>query len=210
LPEAQQLARAFDTVFGSRSGATGGSVLDSYLYSGGQVVWADFGPVLVAKGTRETATPATAGTLGIFYLRETAGATFAEVRRWPAAIAGSRMGKAPRWAVRSDVASEPVIEANVLGTWQGYACGTTTLTALTAAGPAPLVTFASTYDSTGARGPSGERYRGEIVNVVRDRSFEVRYTGTRTLTARFVRSGPGYDLDATVDESGAPAVIPAC
>lgn len=210
LPAAQQLALAFDAAFGPRARTVGVGVLNGYRYYGGQVVWTDFGPILVTNGAAEAATPATAGTLGIFYLRETANGAFAEVRRWHAAIRGSPLGNPPRWIVRHDVTSKPVIETNAFGTWQGYACGTTTLTALTADGPTPLVTFATAYDSTGARGPSGERYRGEIMNVVRGRSFDVRYAGTQTLISRFVRQGTVYVLDATVDASGAPAKVATC
>lgn len=154
--------------------------------------------------------PVDFGTLGLFYLRETPGPKFEEVRRWPDAVAGGTMGNPPQWKIRTDFADRPVIEATGGGVWQGYGCDTTTLTELTASGPKLLATFASGYSSEGAEGDAGQIYDGTIVNVVRGRSFDVRFTGTRTITEHYVRKGAEYVRVPGKEEEMNESVIPTC
>lgn len=209
LPEQRQVDLAFDAVFGPGDREIRLQEDAVYRYAHGKLIWADFGPVLIAEGSGEPS-PLVNGTLGLFYLREIAGAKFEEVRRWPDAVAGGTMGNPPRWEIRSDIADRPVIEATGGGVWQGYGCDTTTLTELTTEGPKLLATFASGYSSEGAEGDAGQIYDGTIVNVVRGRSFDVRFTGTRTLTEHYVRKGAEYVRVPGKEEEMNESVIPTC
>lgn len=209
LPEQQQVGLAFDAVFGLGERNIRVSEETVYSYAKGKVVWTDFGPVLIVEGSGEPYPPAL-GTLGIFYLREVAGPKFEEVRRWPDAAAGSIMGNPPQWKIRRDIASRPVIESTSGGVWQGYACDSITLTELTPGGPRALVTFASAYDNSGAEGADGQRYDGAIVNVVRNRSFDVRFSGTATIIEHFVRKGARYERVPAADEELNEGLIPTC
>lgn len=207
LAAGQQLELAFDAVFGN--GARQIALTDevSFSYGRGQLVWTEFGPVLIAEGSGDPYPPAL-GTLGIFYLRELPNGRFEETGRWPDAVTGGSMGNPPNWKLREDLADYPVIEASAGGVWQGYACDATSLTQLTPEGPKSLVTFDSYYDSRSASGSNGEFYTGAIGNVVRNRSFDVRFTGSREFTRRFVRDGAGYSIvpgeDGGTDDIGIP------
>lgn len=209
LPEQRQVDLAFDAVFGLGVREIRLQEEAVYRYAKGKVVWADFGPVLIVEGSSEPS-PLAFGTLGLFYLREIAGAKFEEVHRWPDVVAGGTMGNPPQWKIRADIADRPVIEATGGGVWQGYGCDTTTLTELTASGPKLLATFASGYSSEGAEGDAGQIYDGTIVNVVRGRSFDVRFTGTRTITEHYVRKGAEYVRVPGKEEEMNESVIPTC
>ena len=209
LPAERQVDLAFDAVFGKGEREIELSDDASFAYSRGKVIWAEFGPVLIVEGNGDPY-PAALGTLGIFYLRELPGGTFEEVHRWPDAVAGGIMGNPPSWKVRQDIVDHPVIEATAGGVWQGYACDATSLTELTPAGPKSLVVFNSQYDSRSAGVGAGEYYAGAITQVVRNRSFDVRFTGTRQLTRHYVRNGEVYE--SSPSDTGKPGGddIPTC
>lgn len=208
LPIERQVDLAYDAVFGRDGRKIKTSGEDTYTYSKGQVVWPDFGPVLIMEGSGEP-NPVAFGTLGIAYLRETADEKFEEVRLWPDAVQGSMMGNPPQWKVRRDITDGIVIESVHGGVWQGYACDTTTLTELTPDGPRHLAAFTG-YDDTGAKGSSGERYDGAITNVVRNRSFDVQYTGTRPVTEHYIRKGKEFVRVPAPDEEMNESSIPTC
>lgn len=209
LSEKQQVDLAFGAVFGLGEREIRVSEETVYSYAKGRVLWTDFGPVLIVEGSGEPYPPAL-GTLGIFYLREVAGPKFEEVRRWPDAAVGSIMGNPPQWKIRRDITDRPVIESTSGGVWQGYACDSITLTELAPGGPRALVTFDSAYDDSGAEGADGQRYDGAIVNVVRNRSFDVRFSGTATIIEHFVRKGARYERVPAADEELNEGLIPTC
>lgn len=61
--------------------------------------------------------------------------------------------------------------------------------------------------STVAEGDAGQTYNGAIAKVVRNRSFDVRFTGTRTITQHFVRKGAEYArVPASIDEMNNSAI----
>ncbi len=53
-------------------------------------------------------------------------------------------------------------------------------------------------------------FDGTIVNVVRGRSFDVRFTGTRTITEHYVRKGAEYVRVPGKEEEMNESVIPTC
>ena len=209
LSAERQVDLAFDAVFGKGEREIRVPEQAAYTYGKGRVLWADFGPILIVEGSGEPYPPAV-GTLGIFYLRELPGAKFEEVRRWPDAVTGSAMGNPPQWKIRDDVIRGIVIESTGGGVWQGYACSSTTLTELAPNGPRGLVTFDSHYDSTGAVGEGGESYDGSIANVARNRSFDVRYTGTRPITEHYVRKGREFVRVPGANEEMNESPVPTC
>ena len=209
LPEEKQVDLAFDAVFGLGEREMRVAEDAVYTYAKGKLVWASFGPVLIVEGNGETY-PAGLGTLGIFYLREMPGAKFAETGRWPDAVTGSIMGNPPQWKIRHDILDGLVIESTAGGVGQGYACDTKTLIELTSTGPKPLVTFDSYYDSSGATEEGGQTYDGTIVNVVRNRSFDVRFDGSRLITEHFVRKGAHYVRMPAANGEESESAIPTC
>lgn len=209
LPQQRQVDLAFDAVFGLGEREIRVTEDAAYSYAKGVVVWTEFGPVLIVEGSGEPYPPAL-GTLGIFYLRELPGMKFEEARRWPDAVTGSIMGNPPQWRIRNDISDHAVIESTGGGVWQGYACDTKTLTELTQDGPRSLASFDSHYDSSGAIEEGYQSLDGTIVNVVRNRSFDVRFTGTRTITQHFVRKGAGYVRTPHAGNEMDNSAIPTC
>ncbi|MBD3728367.1 MAG: SHOCT domain-containing protein [Sphingomonadales bacterium] len=210
LPATRQVELAYAAVFGR--GARDIAMPDDlvYSYDQGKVVWTDFGPVLLAEGTGNEPYPVALGTLGVFYLREVPGGKFEALRSWPDAIIGSIMANPPQWKVREDITDRPVVESSAGGVWQGYGCDATTLTELTPGGPKSLVTFDSHYDSSGAVEDGFETYDGVIANVVRNRSFDVRFTGTATIVQHFIRKGTGFVRVPAASEEMGESSIPTC
>jgi hypothetical protein len=120
------------------------------------------------------------------------------------------MASPPQWKIRQDITDGTVIESTAGGVWQGYACDSKTLTELTPSGPRSLVTFDSHYDSSGAVEEGYQTFDGTIVNVVRNRSFDVRFAGTRTIAEHFVRKGAGYARVPGDNEEMNEGAIPTC
>ncbi|MGQ7828817.1 hypothetical protein [Altererythrobacter sp. Z27] len=209
LSAERQLELAFAAVFGDGKREIHVGEDEALSFAKGKLVWTEFGPVLIAEGNGDSY-PSAIGTLGIFYLREVPGPAFEEVRRWPDAVPGSIMGNPPRWTVRHDIANGPVVESTSGGVWQGYACHSTTLTELADSGPVSLITFNSGYDSTGAQGESGERYEGTIANAIRNRSFDVGYTGTNSIIEHYVRNGAEFLRVPASNEEMNESLIPTC
>ena len=72
------------------------------------------------------------------------------------------------------------------------------------------MTFDSHYDSSGAAEEGGQSYDGTIVNVVRNRSFDVRFAGSRLITQHFVRKGTHYVSSPAADGEESKSAIPTC
>jgi len=210
LSDEKQVDLAFDAVFGRGARQIRVPEQAVYTYANGKVVWTDFGAILIAEGTGDKPYPVALGALGLFYLREMPGMKFEEVRRWPDAVVGSAMASPPQWKVRQDITDQLVIESTAGGVWQGYACDATTLTELTPVGPLSLVTFDSYFDSSGAVEEGNQTFEGTIINVVRNRSFDVSFKGTRTIIEHFVRKGASYVRVTVAGEQADQSVIPTC
>lgn len=209
LSAQRQVDLAFDAVFGQgeREARTQQGMV--YSYANGRVVWVGTTPFLIVEGTAE-AWPQSYGALGIFLLSEHRDGRLQEMARWPDAVMGSMMGNPPRWRVRDDITDRPVIESTGGGAWQGYACDTTTLTELTPDGPHSIGVIDMSYDSTGALGDQGKTYRGSISNVVRNRSFDVQFTGTQRIMQHFIRRDVQFLRVPEADDEVGESVIPTC
>ena len=119
------------------------------------------------------------------------------------------MGNPPDWTISKDFGEYPVVISKTAGVWQGYRCGSTTLTELRPDGPFDLAQFHSDYSNSGAiRGESEpESVDGEVGNIVAGKSFEVRYYGTRSFVHRYVRKGETFVL---TDDTDPGSVVPTC
>jgi hypothetical protein len=197
LPRGEQLARAFEAAFGRRGEAvltvrTDGTS-ENVRYAPGRLAWPAFGPVLLSEGKVEDAAHVSAGKITIHYLRPAAD-RFEVVRAFPAGVVTGSSGQIARWSVSPRFTDWPVIVAEGGGTWQGYTCSWLTLTELRPDGPARLATVPLSYDDKGAKEDSAEArsIEGRILNIVRNQSFDVVYSGSRRFSEHYVRSGNGY------------------
>lgn len=192
LPYARQLELAEQAVFGAgptkEIGIEDGTVLS---YADSKLIWSDSGAILISAGSNPVIVPNSMGALGVFYLKEVGGKFEVTIRR-PDAIGGGTMGNPPEWKVLDDFGDVPMIVSESGGVWQGYQCGGTEVTALFKSGPTDVAAFASVYDETGAKGGGGEAITGKIANIVKNKSFDVRFTGTQNFTHHYVLQGDSY------------------
>jgi hypothetical protein len=195
----EQLARAFEAAFGSRGEAVltvqADGASEDVRYAPGQLVWAAFGPVLVSEGKVQDPAHVSAGKIAIHYLRPAAD-RFEVARAFPSAIVTGSFGQVARWSLSPRFSTWPVVVAEGGGTWQGYTCSWLTLTELRPGGPAELARVPLAYDDAGAKGDdaAASSIDGKILNVVKDQSFDVVYSGSRAFSEHYVRSGSGYEV----------------
>jgi hypothetical protein len=196
LPAGEQLARAFEAAFGSRGSAVlqpDGRDGEEVRYTPGRLLQAPFGPVLVSEGEVVDAPHVAAGRIAVHYLRP-AGDRFEVAGAFPAAIVAGSSGRVAQWSVSPRFSDWPVIVAEGGGTWQGYTCTILALTELRPGGPVKLVTVPLAYDDKGAQEEEANAISidGKILNVVRNQSFDVVYSGSRAFSEHYVRSGNVY------------------
>jgi hypothetical protein len=160
-----------------------------------RLVDAPFGPVLVSVGYVEMGAHSSPGVVAVYYLRSN-GAGFAVRRAFPTAVENGSHGGLSDWSVSRRFTNLPAIYIEGGGTWQGYTCGVATLTELRPDGPVEIASIPINYDNAGVgreeRASSRERLRrleGEIVNIHRGASFDVRFTGTARFTEHYVYRG---------------------
>ncbi len=191
LPAAEQLTFAFRTVFGGLRTPTvwiEGSIV---AYEPERLLWYGDRAVLITVGTNRTDCHACAGALGVHYLRA-AGNRFELIGSWPAAVEGWGYGAPPQiWSISNRFTRHPAIYAEGHFMGQGIICRSATLTELGPDGPVRSDLIWTGYSNEGAT-DEAERLQdlnGAIADIRRDRSFEVRFTGTDRFTERYVRRG---------------------
>lgn len=196
LPPEEQLARAFEAAFGSRGEAVlpvpADGADEDVRFAPGRLVWLPFGPVLVSEGKVQDPAHASAGRIAIHYLRP-AGDRFEVVRAFPGAVTTGSNGEVARWALNPRFSNWPVIAAEGGGTWQGYTCSSLTLTELRPEGPVKVAEVPLVYDDSGAKADgTGRAIEGKILNIVKNQSFDVVYSGARAFSEHYVRGPGGY------------------
>lgn len=196
LPPEEQLGRAFEAAFGSRGEAVlavpGDGSDEDVRFAPGRLIWPAFGPVLVSEGKVQDPAHAGAGRIAVHYLKP-AGDRFEIVRAFPAAVATGSNGQVASWSLNSRFSNWPVIAAQGGGTGQGYTCSWLTLTELRPDGPAKVATIPLVYDDTGAKEDgTGRSIEGKVLNINRNQSFDVVYSGSRAFSEHYVRGPGGY------------------
>lgn len=197
LPSEEQLARAFEAAFGSRGEAVIAVQADgsseAVRYAPGRLIWPAFGPVLLSEGKVQDPAHVSAGRIGVHYLRPAAD-RFELVRAFPAAVTTGSFGQVAQWSVSPRFSTWPVVVAEGGGTWQGYTCSWLTLTELGPGGPAELARVPLAYDDKGTKEDEAGAMsiQGKILNIVKDQSFDVVYSGSRAFSEHYVRSGGGF------------------
>jgi len=157
-----------------------------------RIVDASFGPVLLTKRQIKDGCHACVGAIGIYYLKET-GRGFVVKRRWPTAIEGWGWGLAPNWSLTDRFTENPAIYSGGGYTGQGLTCMSATITELAPGGPVESVVVRTGLSNVGMLTPDSTEKRvelgGRIAAVQKDRSFEVRVTGTDRFTEHYVKRG---------------------
>lgn len=161
-----------------------------------RVVDLPFGPALITSTEIVEGCHACTGALGIYYLK-IEGDKVGVVGKWPEAVKGWGWGAPPTdWSISDKFASYPVIVAEGSYMGQGISCGGATLTELRPEGPVESEIIRTSFSNEGAVGDDGTAYgepprslEGKFADIVREKSFEIRVTGTEGFTERYVRRG---------------------
>lgn len=164
-------------------------------YEPGSLVEAPFGPVLVSEGRVPDGSHADSGHVAIHYLAPQ-GRGYRVVQAYPDTVQAGSFGQMSELAVSRRFGALPVVYAQGGGTWQGFTCDWTSLVELRPSGPVGIVSFMDAFDDSGAAvDRAASTSQGKIVDIVPDRSFAVRFTGTRAFTAIYRRQGDRYVLE---------------
>ncbi|WP_294292428.1 hypothetical protein [uncultured Sphingomonas sp.] len=187
---ADQLAAAVAIAF-PKDKVVQSEVGERYVFDTHRLIDTPFGPVLASEGRVPDAAHVTSGRIDLAYLKRQ-GRGFAIARDYPAVIEVGSFGQMTRWDVRNDLADVPVIAAYGGFTGQGITCGNTVLTELRPSGPVEAAIVPTVYDNGGmAEGKDMQSLEGTIVNPSR-KGFDVRYTGTRSVTVHYARQGDHF------------------
>lgn len=163
-----------------------------YVFDGDdKLVDTPFGPVLLRHGHVPDGGHAEAGVVAVYYLREQ-GDGFALARAFPEAATSGSFGELGKWSVSTAFAALPVLVVEGGGTWQGCTVAVTDLVELRPVGPASLARVTTIFDDSGMAPEAPQSLTGSFADIVRDRSFTVRYEGTRSFAERYVRRGDRF------------------
>lgn len=192
-----QTANAFRAAFGKFGSATlkrQGELKETVKYRPGALVEAPFGPVLLSPGEVIDPAHVSSGKMAAIYLKRTPRG-FVVARRFVPATETGSFGVIGEWHVRRTFGTLPVVTIAGGGTWQGYSCEWTTLLELAPQKPRELVTVPLHYDDAGAvMSKRKTSMDGQIAHIVKGRSFEVLYSGSRRFKDRYIRRGDKYVL----------------
>jgi len=156
-----------------------------------------FALVLLTKTEMEDGCDACSGSIGVHYLQGS-GNSLKAVGHWPDAVRGWGHGLAPEvWKVTDKYTDHPAIFATGSDGTDGYVCGGAKLTELRPEGPKQSDDIPLSYSNGGAideetghtmGGESARDENGEIVNVAKGKSFDVRVRGTDEFTEHYVQT----------------------
>lgn len=192
-PEQEQLVFAFRAAFGADGFAEFGSGYEVYEYRPVALHWMGNTAILLAEGARPNACHSCPGKLSISYLSPRY-ESFAIATTWYDLVAGGEFGSPPRWTIRDDLSSLPVIETQGHYIGQGYLTTHAELVELRSDAPRVVAQLLLGCSNEGAA-EYDEDVRtamGTIVPAARNRSFLVRYEGTDAREIRYQRAGEVY------------------
>ena len=204
MPEKELIDLAFKAAFNT-PGHADMTVGDTrYAFTPQAVRWVGNRAVLISGGQSDNC-HGCAGTLAVHYL-EPRGNGLAVVGAWPEAASGTSYGQPPEWTLRTDLASNPVLQTEGGGTFQGYSCTNAQLVELTPAAPVTIADNVQLHFSNeGAVVDGGaESIDGKIMPGARDQNFTVSYGGTTSAQIVYKRQGTRFEK-----ATGAPD-IPSC
>jgi hypothetical protein len=201
----EQRALAFQAAFGGEESAVLEVEGERLRYSPGRLVWSGNRAVLLSPGENLDKCHACTGALAIHYL-EPAGDGFRVTGSWPALVQGSGYGEPPSdWSLSDQFAEYPVLVEEGGYTAQGCTSGGVTLTELRPERPVQSALIRTIYSNQSGFGANnGAEIEGEIVNIDKEVSFDVTYSGARDFSETWVRRGDTFQLQ------GAETRMPQC
>lgn len=158
--------------------------------------------VLLSGGQSDNEGHAASGTNAIHYLDAAEGGWQSTAQLFGFGSTGTFGNPATDWKFTRSLGKNPYLLTSAGGTWQGCTVTTTTLTELTPTGAIDRGDFID-HNSWGDS-PSGDNFdhTGTIISAVPDKSFVVRYKGTKPTDVTFVRKGDKYVASGKVPAEG--------
>lgn len=198
LPEAEQRKLAFRAAYGEGDTAqVEAGEADTVTIKPGKLVWIGETAALLSSGPSQSDCHACSGALAIAYLKPK-GDGFEVTGSWPALVRGSGWGQEPEWKLRDDLTSNPAIYVEAGWTGQGYSCGSASITELKPDGPVQSDRIGLSASNGGAidestgktfGGEPAKELTGQIVDIVKDKSFAVKATGTASFVEKYEYRG---------------------
>lgn len=204
MPEKELLDLAFDAAFKAKGQAQMDVGDSHYSFKPEAVRWVGNRAVLISGGKGDDC-HACAGALAVHYLEPGANGLNV-VGSWPVAASGGSFGEPPSWTLRTDLASNPVLQTEGGGTFQGYTCTNAQLVELKPDAPVTIADNVQIHFSDGGAVTDGasEKVDGKILPGTRDQSFTVAYDGTTSAEVVYNKQG-----DTFQKAKGTPD-IPGC
>lgn len=199
LPEGEQLRLASIAALGFTGSRTRKEGVQSVITKAERLIQLPFATVLLTSTARPDGCHACSGFVGVYYLQDEGG-KFKVTGKWPEAVSGWGWGNVPEWRLSNDYTANPAVVASGSDGNQGYFCGGTTITELTAKGPVTSF-IATSATNEGAVDPDMgttsigdplKNLEGKIVGVQKGKSLQVRVTGTDSFTESYVMRGGKY------------------
>ena len=203
MAPADQLRAAAVDAFGTSAPVTQTRDGKEVVVKAEQVVWTRLGPVLIASVTMKQGCEDCTGGLDIYYFEDSSEGLLLR-RKFPDAIEGSSAGKPPiRWSLDDRFLGGPVLRTVAEGAWQGCTTTAVSLTELTPDGP-----VARGSAPIGWSDASGDdKAVGRIANIVRGKSFDIVYSGTRAFTDHYQLANGAFSMAGEQRLSGCARLL---
>ena len=193
MAPADQLRAAAVDAFGTSAPVTQTRDGKEVVVKAEQGVWTRFGPVLIASVTMKQDCDDCTGGLDIYYFGDSSEGLLLR-RRFPDAIVGSSSGKPPlRWSLDDRFLDGPVVHTIAEGVWQGCTTTAVSLTELTPDGPVARGSAPIGWAEASGAG-DGDKAVGRIANIVRGKSFDIVYSGTRSFTDHYRLANGAFSM----------------
>lgn len=191
-----QLAAAFQAAFGKAGQAELTSGDDTRTYRPSRLLRVDDQYVLLSEGRNASDCHVCSGGVAIHYLHAQ-GDGFTLAGSWPDLVPGMGFGEPPDWSISDAYSSYPTLVAETGYTAQGCTSGGVWLTELRPGKPVRTELVPTHFENASGMGElDGQSIEGKIVNIRKDASFEVIYSGARSFTEKWVKKGNVYRLES--------------
>jgi hypothetical protein len=190
---AEQLAAAFRAGFGRDRRAMRRVNGAEVTYAPGGLRWIGDRAVLVSPGRSSEDCHACPGFVAVHYL-QAEGNGFRPAGEWLSTVRGGTFGQVPGWEFSTLLSDQPMVAISSGGMWQGIVCSGSSYYELGANGPREVAGFLTGMDSSGSGIVEAASFEGRVRNVVKDRSFDVVYTGSQRFTEHYEWRGGRYVL----------------
>lgn len=182
------LKKAFAIAFGIPEGASFANV-KGYKFTPQKLLDVGTQKVLVSIGAMEDGAHVYGGRVAVDYFANGAnGYEFNPAKHYE--LETGSWGNLSEWGINTKLLNNPTIAVEGGGTFQGVTCAKTSIIELSAKGAKEVFSEITMYDNSGFKvDEDSESLEGKITNIVKGKSFDVVYKGTKDFTINFQYDG---------------------